>query len=331
MKIFVSIPQNEEMSTFLTDRALANLEKLGEVIRNPYKRNLKIDELVEMAREANVIVTGWGTPFISVEALDKMPDLKVVAHTGGTVATLVPPEISDRGVHVLSGNNVFAKSVAEGCLAYTLASLRELEKYSTIVREGGWRETVFKNKGLIGKKVGLVGFGTIAKFYTELLHWFDCEILVYSNYLTDEETEKYGVKEATIEEIFSTCDIVSLHSSLTPQTKGMITRELLMMLRADTLFVNTARGALVDENALFELIEEGRFKAALDVFVDEPFAADRPVRKSKNALLIPHMGGPTIDMREVVMLELCKDIERMNNNLPLKNEISSEQIKRMSR
>lgn len=331
MKLFLTMPQTEVTKTFFTDRAMAKVRKLGEVTCNPYDRQLSADEIAEMAGDADVILSGWGTAQLTKEQFDKMPNMKLIAYTGGSAAGVTDRTAVECGVRVLSGNNVFAKSVAEGCLCYTVSALREIEYYQNLVRKGGWREEEFHNRGLIGKKVGIVGFGTIARFYVELLQWFNCEILIYSSHMTHEEAAKYNARTASLEEIFSECEIVSLHSSLTDKTRGMITRELMMKMKPDTLFVNTARGALVDEEALFDLIVEKRFYAALDAFIEEPFAADHPVRKADNALLIPHMGGPTIDMREVVVLELVKDIIRWSKGEPMEHEVGLEQMSRMSK
>ncbi len=331
MKLFITMPKTETAKTFFTDQAMEKLREIGQVAQNPLERELAVDELVELATGADVLLTGWGTACMGKKDLERLPTVKLIAHTGGSVADLIEEDVYDLGISVLSGNNIFAKSVAEGCLCYTLSALRRMEYYEKLVRQGGWREDKFVNQGLIGKKVGIVGFGTISKFYLELLRWFDCHILIYSSHLDKEEAKKYGGRVAGLEEIFATCDIVSIHSSLTEKTRGMITRELLMKLKPDALFVNTARGAVIDEEALFELLMEGRFYAALDVFAKEPIDALHPIRKCPNVLLIPHMGGPTMDMRQVVVCELARDIERWAQGKPLRNQVPLDHRRRMTR
>jgi phosphoglycerate dehydrogenase-like enzyme len=225
---------------------------------------------------------------------------------------------------------VFAKSVAEGCLCYTLAALRRLEHYMDVMRTGGFKETVFYNRGLFGKKLGIVGFGAIARHYLNLVRWFDLEVLIYSSHLTDEEAAKYGGRTASLEEIFSECDVISIHASNTAKTRGMITRELMERMKPDALLVNTARGAVIDEPAMFEMLLAGKFYAALDVYAEEPPAPDAPIRQCKNALLMPHMGGPTMDMRSVVALEVTKDIARLGRGEELQYEITAAAAARMT-
>lgn len=330
MKIFITMPQNPQSESFLVPKAMEQLRTLGAVEQNPYDRQLSVEEVVELAADADVLITSWGSCKYYKKDIERLHNLKMIAHAGGTVAPVVAPDVYDTDVKVISGNDVFAKSVAEGCLCYILAALRRLEHYMGVMREGGFRTDVFENRGLFGKKIGIVGFGAIARHLLELIRWFDLEILIYSSHLTNEEAAIYGARTASLEEIFSECDVISIHASNTEKTRGMITRELMESMKSDALLVNTARGAVIDEPAMFELLLAGRFYAALDVYAQEPPAPDAPIRQCKNALLMPHMGGPTMDMRGVVTTELCKDIARMQKGEPLHYEITAAAARRMT-
>ena len=330
MKIFITMPQNPTSDSFLTPRNLDLLNSIGEVVQNPYDHNLSVDEVLELAKDADVLITCWGTCLYHKADVEKMPNLKLIAHFAGSVAPVVAQDVYETNVKVISGNDVFAKSVAEGCLCYTLAALRRLEHYMDVMRTGGFKETVFYNRGLFGKKLGIVGFGAIARHYLNLVRWFDLEVLIYSSHLSDEEAAKYGGRTASLEEIFSECDVISIHASNTPKTRGMITRELMERMKPDALLVNTARGAVIDEPAMFEMLLAGKFYAALDVYAEEPPAPDAPIRQCKNALLMPHMGGPTMDMRSVVALEVSKDIARLGRGEELQYEITAAAAARMT-
>lgn len=331
MKIFITMPHAPIPDSFFTSEIMEALKCVGEVERNPYERDLTAEEIITMAKDAEILLTGWGTCHLEKSIVAALPKLRLIAHTAGSVALLASLDIYETGVRVISGNDIFAQSVAEGCLCYTLSALRRIEHYTGEIRNGRWLESGFSNQGLIGKKVGIVGFGAIAKYFLELIRWFRCEVLIYSSHLSEEEAEKYGGKKAELQEIFSSCDVVSIHSSLTPDTEGMITREMLESLRPDALLVNTSRGKVIDEQALFELLEQERFHAALDVYAEEPLKKENPIRQCKNVLLMPHMAGPTVDMRKVVAAELAKDIQRFANNEKLVYEITEEQAKRMTR
>ena len=324
MKIYVAQPRNASSITFLTQRAKEEINKLGEVVYNETDKMPDAEMAKKQCPDAQILFIGWGSPKFDAEFLDAIPNLKLIAYMGGSVANLVTDELKKRGIILLSGNRVFAQSVAEGCLAYILVALRRLEYYMKNARKSQWwTNDDFNNAGIIGKRVGLVGFGEVTRFFAQMLSVFNTEVLISSNYLTDEEAQKYGARKATNEEIFSTCDIISIHSALNERTKGSVTRELLGKIKKGALFVNTARGQVVDEEAMVEFLKEKRFNAALDVFSTEPIPPEghflTPLLEMENVVLVPHMAGPTLDMREQVVLELVKDIKRFYNNDQLVN------------
>jgi phosphoglycerate dehydrogenase-like enzyme len=331
MKIFITIPKGKTRDTFITDKAMAKLEELGEVTGNTTSEQLSVGQLCEAIKDVDVLISGWGTHKIDKSILDSAGKLKIIAHTGGTVADLVDEQVYQKGIKVLSGNNIYAKSVAEGCLCYTISALRRIEHYVNLVRTGGWHGDGFFNKGLFNKRVGLVGFGAIARYFAAMLHLFDTDIYVYSSHMTKEDENNFGVKKASLDDIFEKCDIVSLHSALTPQTKGMINKNLLSKIRPGALLVNTARGALIDEPELINQLKTGRFYAVLDVFANEPLPPDSPLRTLPNVLPVPHMAGPTVDMREQVVLSLADDIKNYIEGKSVENEIPYEHAVRMTR
>ncbi len=318
MKIFVSIQENETRETFITPRALKKLQEAGEVTFCNGTRALTEDELVEQAFDADVIVCSWGTVKFTQKVLKRLPNLKVIAYTAGAMAGVVDADIIDSGVQALTGNYMFAKSVAEGCVGYILCSLRRMERYMNQTRATGWFAD-WENKGLYGKRVGLVGFGEIAKALVPILQSFHTEIWVNSGHVTEEEAASYGVKRATREEIFSECDIISLHLALNEKNLGCIDRKLLSLIKPDALLVNTARARIVDEEALIDLLKEKRFSAMLDVHYVEPIPQDHPFLTMEHVMLMPHMGGPTIDMREQITMSFADDLKAFKEGKPMKN------------
>ena len=257
MRILVANARGVVHETFFPKDTVAKLERMGEVIWNDMDRNFTKDELREKLKGIDVCITGWGTPTLDQYVIEEADDLKLVAHTGGTVASLVSDALYDKGVRVISGNDIYARSVAEGVIAYILASLRDIPRYTDMLRKEGWHNGSWWNEGLLNQTVGLVGFGAIAKYLVPMLHAFDTKIKVYSSYLTKEEAEKWGVEVASLEEIFTTCKIISIHSAATPKTYHMINRQLLKMIPQGSLLVNTARGSVIDEEALAQELETG--------------------------------------------------------------------------
>jgi phosphoglycerate dehydrogenase-like enzyme len=333
MKIYITLPSGSVRDTFITPLALRTLRELGEVDLNPLDRQLTPQELNQALRDVEVVVTGWGTPRFDSDLLAGLDALRIIAHTGGTVAPLVSDAVYARGIRVLSGNAIFAASVAEACICYALVSLRQLEHYMRRMRQGGWVAEGDTSRGLIGKTVGLVGYGAVGSRFREMLRPFKTPVKVFANNLTPADAAQLDVSLASLDEIFSTCDVISLHLPLNPATTGMIGSELLAKIRPGALFMNTARGAVVDEAALVEELQTGRFFAALDVFTTEPLPVDSPLRTIPNVLLVPHMAGPTVDMREVVTCELAKDIRAVLDcaQAQIPSEISQDYAAGMTR
>jgi len=330
MNILVTIPQGAVRDSFIPEWAAEKLAALGPVQYNKTTQQLTKSQFIEAIKDVEVCVTGWGTPIFDADVLDAAPKLRVIAHTGGSVQPYVDEAVYQRGITVLSGNAIYARSVAEGVLAYMLLALRQIPKYIDIVRDGGWRTETDTSKGLGNKRIGLVGFGAIARNVLEFLAPFDVEIFVYSGHLTKGDAESLNVKKATLEEIFTDCDIISLHSAQRKENEKMINETLLSMIKPGALFINTARGSIVDEEALIGQLETRRFSAVLDVFCQEPLPADSPFRSLDNVISMPHMAGPTTDLRPYVTSSLADDIARFMANENLQHEIPWSYAKNMT-
>ena len=332
MNIYVAMGNTAVRDSFFTPNALDVVRELGKVrLFDRPELSCGRETLMEELEETEVLFTGWGAPRIDQEILEHAKHLKIHAHVGGSVASYISREEYDRGILVLSGNDLYAKSVAEGCLTYTLMALRRLPEVMSIMKKEGWKPDVVTDNGLIGKKVGLVGYGAIARYYAELLRWFQVDLSVYSGHISDEELHRIGARRASKEEIFAECDVISLHSALNDANYGMITGDLLKLIKKDALFVNTARAGLIDSAAFMAELETGRFRALLDVYDEEPLPKDSPLRRMPNVMLLPHVAGPTSDMREVVVLSLAEDIRKIGRGEPARHSIPYDYAIRMTK
>lgn len=328
MKLLVSM--QSEGNTFLPDAVKAYLEERFDVEYASEDVLMFGETFRERIKDIDVMLTGWGHPMITYDMI-KDSRVKIIAHTGGSVGSLVDLSLYDHGIRVLSGNDLYAESVAEGTIAYMLTGLRRIPYYVQDVKNGGWRGDGFFSEGLLDQTVGIVGLGTISRYLIKLLKVFRAKIKIYSSYPIDEEyLKENNVSQASIEEIFSTCKIVSIHSAMNEKTKGMIGREHFDLLQDGALFINTARGAVIREDEMIEALKENRFSAVLDVFCTEPLDADSKLRSLENVYCVPHMGGPTLDRRPVVTMRLADNILKIANNEPAELEISKAAASRMT-
>lgn len=334
MKLFISIPQNSMvMNTFVTEKVKKYLEERFEVTYSPLERHLAKEEIAVYAKDADAIMTGWGHCSMDGAALENT-SIKLIVHTGGAVGSLVNQEVYQKGVRVISGNNLYADSVAEGVLAYMFMALRKIPDYVNNVRAGGWylEGAMDYTEGLLDQTVGIIGMGAISKRVIKLLKPFGVSLKLYSGYPIDAEyLKENNACQASLEEIFATCKIVSLHSAMTERTRGMIGKEHFDLLQDGTIFINTARGAIIREDEMIEALKEKRFRAVLDVFCKEPIEADSALRKLENVYCIPHKAGPTMDRRPFITMKLADDILRFMDGEEMELEIGGEYASRMTK
>lgn len=324
MKIFVNV------GTFIRDsffcpETIQRLESMAEVEYCPADP-LTGDALREKLQGVDVLFTGWGQRTIHRADLG---DVKLIAHTGGTVGGIVAEDVFEAGIPVLSGNQYYAESVAEGVIAYMLFALRDMGYYTSELKQGRWQET--KTRGLLDKKVGIVSVGAISKIVIDHLSKFRCKIMAYSTRPNQAYAEQTGITYASLDEIFSSCDIVSVHTARTPQTYHMIGKRHYDLLKDGAVLINTSRGEVIDEEALVEALKEERFTAVLDVYNKEPLPAGHPLMDCKNAILFPHQCGPTYDRRDYVTGRLLDDVEAFFAGKPMKNQIPLEVARYMTR
>ena len=333
MKSLISLAQGNTFDTFFDKDNLALIAALGETVWNQGEHRMSADEIAEKIGDCENYVTLWGSPRLDAEILKKAPKLKLLTHLGGTVVPFVSDEMWERGIKVISANDYFAESVAEGTLAYILCAVRDIPKYSEALKtQKRWKTSSSYTAGLMGRTVGLVSYGAIAKKLARILSQFKVNIMVYDiKPLPNSDVVRYGLIQASLERIFTECDIISLHTPLLEATRHLIDRELLSRIKDGALFVNTSRGAVVDQNALEAELAKERFRAVLDVYEKEPPEEDCPLFDLPNVMMIPHMAGPTVDMRSYITRELLLEAAGyIDNNRPLVHEITREMAATMS-
>lgn len=335
MNIFVCANSKSEVfKSFFDDAVIADINSMG----NAYfaDHTLSEEELSELIGGYDVCITCWGSPKISEKVLKNATDLKYIIHTCGSVANIVSEDVYKRGITVLCGNEFFARSVAEGVVAYLLSFLRHIPRISENLRTNGvWESFNMKNnyaRSLSGKTVGLVSFGAITKHLIPLLYAHGCKIKLYSRHHIDSDyLKKYDIIQTDLNAIFKTCDIVSLHTSLNEHTKNMITKNQLSLLRDGAIFVNTARAALVCEKDLISEISTGRISAILDIFHSEPLKNPNAFTGRDNVFLMPHMAGPTVELRATITRELLASLKKCVSGEKSPYEVSLSKALEMSR
>ncbi|MGX2998721.1 hydroxyacid dehydrogenase [Streptomyces sp. JNUCC 64] len=244
--------------------------------------------------DVELLVTGWGCPPLDGAALDAAPALRAVVHTAGSVRHHITEACWDRGIEVSSASVANALPVAEYTVAMILLSGKRVVERARAYRGLRARDEgygVSRTDGNYRRSVGVLSASTIGRRVLELLGPYDLELLLYDPFVTDAEARALGARPVGLAELFTASDVVSVHTPLLPETEGLVSRALLTSMRQDAVLVNTARGAVVDQSALTELLLTDRLRAVLDVTDPEVLPPDHPLWECDNVLITPHLAG----------------------------------------
>ncbi|MHC3469767.1 hydroxyacid dehydrogenase [Streptomyces sp. 7R007] len=249
--------------------------------------------LREILARTEILVTGWGCPRLDADVLDAAPNLRAVLHSAGSVKGFVTPELWRRGIAVSSAAAANAVPVAEYTLAMILLAGKDVfasrERMRAERTSPGWG--VVPGIGNLGIRVGIVGASRIGRRVIELLRPFDLRAALSDPYVDEAGAAALGVPLLPLDELLRTSRIVSLHAPETPETRHLVGRRELALMPDGAVLINTARGGLVDHDALVGELRTGRLTAILDVTDPEPLPADSPLYDLPGAFLTPHLAG----------------------------------------
>ena len=219
--------------------------------------------------------------------------LKVIGRAGIGVDNIDVKKATELGIKVVNAPTGSTISVAELAIAHMLALARFIPKADSSMKRGEWLKKQLKGIELHGKTLGLIGSGRIAQHVAKIAKGLGMNVLVYSPHCTDEKAEKMGARRATLEEVLRESDFVSLHIPKTEETYHLIDKEKLSLMKPTAYLINCARGGVVDEDALYEFLKEGKIAgAAIDVFEEEPPKGSK-LLDLDNVVLTPHIGANT--------------------------------------
>jgi phosphoglycerate dehydrogenase-like enzyme len=309
------------------------LEAFAGARYNELGRDLTEGELRDRIGDVYACITTWGSPRFTPDVLAAAPRLKVIAHAAGTVKPYVSDAVFEHGITVTSAGPVIARYVGEMALLLALAGLRNLTRYDRALKElRAWRvEGLQPGETLREQRVGLIGFGATAREFSILLRPFRVQLLCCDPYVDRSRLEAYEAQPATLEEILTTCRVISLHAASLPSTRHLLDAERLRLIPDGAVLVNTARGALIDTAALVEELKTGRFTAALDVFdPEEPLPADHPLRNLPNVILTPHIAGPVRSRYWEMGRQAVENVRLVWSGEPPNGAISAEQLEWMA-
>ncbi|MFZ5494667.1 MAG: hydroxyacid dehydrogenase [Verrucomicrobiota bacterium] len=287
-----------ELHEFLPEPLLGEVRALAGSFTHCDIEGLSARQFHEALAAANpeVLLACWKTPALPAEL---PPNLRYVCYLCGSVRRLVTRRHLEQGLLVTNWGGSISRIVAEWALFHILSCLRRATHWTIAMHlEGAWKNGGSETASLFGRRVGLHGFGQIARELVNLLRPFGTPVAAFAPDITPALAASFGVHcAASLEELFAENDIIVELAPLNPATAGTVTERHLRLIRPGGVFVNVGRGAVVDEAALLRVAQEGQIMVGLDVYTVEPLPADSPFRGLRNVSLTPHIAGPTNDRR----------------------------------
>ena len=283
------------------DLSWKSLEKLGEVI--VYERTLP-EQLTDRAKDADAVLTN--KVYLGENELQQLSKLKYIGVLATGYNAVDIKAACRHGVTVTNIPAYSTDSVAQHVFALILNVLNRVDRYADDNRNGRWSANPdfcywdMRIRELASMKMGIIGLGNIGRKVAKIALAFGAEVYAFTSKEQSELPE--GIRKCSLDELYGTCDIISLHCPLTDNTKEIINSRTLAMMQPGTILVNTGRGPLVNEHDVANALQEGRIAAyATDVMCQEPPEADNPLFKCQNAFITPHMAWGTVEARQRLM------------------------------
>jgi D-3-phosphoglycerate dehydrogenase len=290
-------------------------------IVNPLNKKLTENQLLEMISDFDVVIAG--TESITKRVMDATTNLKMISRVGIGLDSVDLIEAEKRGIVVSYTPDAPAPAVAELTIGLMLTLLRSVQLSNMEMHDGKWHR--FFGRRLSEVTIGIIGVGRIGAGVLQHLQGFGSpKILVNDTDPGNNLDKKYNTKWVDKETIYQQADIITIHTPLTNQTKNMIRKEQLLSMREDAIIINTARGGIINEQDLYEVMQAGHLSgAAIDVFDLEPY--DGKLREIQRCILTAHMGSMSVDCRTRMEIEATEEVVRFLTNQPLEGVVPEEE------
>jgi len=287
--------------------ALDRLAGQAEVIVCEEGRTLTEDEIISYLPGVEVVIAAE-EPY-NARVFDHAGQLKMIARDGVGIDSVDLAEATRRGI-IVNNAPVVHESVADLTMGLIIAAVRKMLRCDRGMREGRWTDRDrYLSSDVNGMTLGLLGFGRVARAVARRAWGFDMTMLTCDPYVDESIARQLGVRPVSLDELLETADILSIHTPLTDQTRGMIDAKALAKMKDGAFIINTARGAIIDESALVAVLESGKLAGAgLDVVCNEPPGSDNPLFRFDNVIFTPHVGSDTFGTFAKVFESTVTDI-----------------------
>ncbi|MCL2613597.1 MAG: hydroxyacid dehydrogenase [Nocardioidaceae bacterium] len=279
--------------------------------------------------DVEVLLTGWGAPRLDLTAVDRMPQLRAVVHAAGSIRPFMDAAVVERGILVSTAAHANAIPVAEFTVAAIVFATKRVGIFAHHLRTAqtlGRQETEALRIGTYGATVGLVGASRVGRAVATMLRAVDVHVLLSDPYASAADASELGVELVPLDELVRRSDVVSIHAPELPETRHLIDASRLAAMRDGGTLINTARGSLVDTEALVPEVISGRLHAVLDVTDPEPLPAGHPLLHLPNVLVTPHVAGSLGTEMHRLGEHAVAEVERLAAGSPLAHPLRAADL-----
>jgi len=297
IRVHINDPLSEKAMELLKSKSILDVSS----------EHFSKEKLIEVIPEIDVLVVRSATK-VTADIIEAGKKLKIIARAGIGLDNIDVKKAQEKGIKVLNTPGASAISVAELTFGLILSCVRHIPKGTMDLKEGKWTKKELKGNEIFGKTLGIIGFGNIGREVAKRALCFGMKVLAYDPYVNRTDLQ---VEIVDLDTLFKDSDIISLHVPLTKETKHIINKEAISKMKDGVIIINTSRGGVVDEEALYNGLINGKIKAAgFDVFeVEPPFDELRKKLLSlPNVVATPHIGASTVEGQERVGIEIVKKI-----------------------
>ena len=301
----------------------AGIDILAQVARVDVRTGLSPQELHAVIGDYDALMIRSGTQ-VTGEVIEAASRLRIIGRAGVGVDNVDVPAATRRGVLVVNSPEGNTIAAAEHALALMLSLSRHVPHAHASTMAGGWDRKTYVGNELYKKTLGVVGLGKIGSHVARVARAMGMEVVAYDPFVSAERAQQMQVRLQALPQLFAEADYISLHLPRTPDTENLVNAALLRTMKPTARLVNCARGGIVDEAALAEAVEQGVIAgAALDVYAREPLAADSPLRRVKERLILtPHLGASTEEAQENVAIDVAEQIRDVLLGLPARSAVN---------
>lgn len=306
MKVYIAQPIQPE--------GVKMLEQIAEVRSNPEGRPQTRAEFLAQIPDVDAVILPWHTEVMDKEAIGIAKNLKIIGRHGVGYENIDLEAATDKGVYV-TFTPVHTPTVADTAFVLLMTAARRIAEADRFVKSGKWTVggewVAWQHMGLDihHKTIGIIGCGRIGANVARRAHGFDMRVLYYDEVAQPEVEKQTGATRVGLEQLLRESDFVSVNCALNEKTRGLMGAKQFALMKPTAVFVNTARGPIVDQVALTDALKSRRIAAAgLDVYPEEPIRQGDPLLTLDNVVLLPHIGSAAIEMRRKMAITVAEDV-----------------------